>query len=109
MEIPEPTTPPIGPQSPPTTIAEGITTRKKILLVDDNPVNQKVMVKTLMKLGFKNIEVASDGRQGVDTYNKGGSLNRSLPSAIPASPSSCPLFLVPRSANPPHPNSLFCR
>lgn len=71
MEIPDATTPTIGPQSPPTTIAEGITTRKKILLVDDNPVNQKVMVKTLMKLGFKNIEVASDGRQGIATYNKG--------------------------------------
>src|SRR5579859_1137061 len=101
MEIPDSSTPHVGQQTPPTTISEG-TTQKRILLVDDNPVNQKVMVKTLRKLGFKNIEVASDGRMGVNTYNKGGSLNRSLPSAIPASPSSCPSFLVPRSANPLH-------
>lgn len=30
--------------------------------MDDNPVNQKVMVQTLTKLGCKNIEVASDGK-----------------------------------------------
>jgi CheY-like chemotaxis protein len=70
MEIPESTTLHVGPQSPPTTISEG-TTQKRILLVDDNPVNQKVMVKTLRKLGFKNIEVASDGRMGVNSYTKG--------------------------------------
>ena len=78
MEIPEPTTPTVSPQSRPTTIAEGAT-RKPILLVDDNPVNRKVMVKALMKLGFKNIEVASDGRQGVDTYMKGAHPRRPLP------------------------------
>ena len=29
------------------------------------------MGKTLTKLGFKNIDVAGDGRQGVDTFLKG--------------------------------------
>lgn len=91
MEIPDSSTPHVGPQIPPTTISEG-TTQKRILLVDDNPVNQKVMAKTLRKLGFKNIEVASDGRMGVNTYNKGGSPNGSPP----------PQFPVPHPANPPN-------
>jgi osomolarity two-component system sensor histidine kinase TcsA len=45
--------------------------QKLLLLVDDNPVNQKVMLKTLQKLGFTSIEVAADGREGVETYQKG--------------------------------------
>jgi len=45
-------------------------TGKPILLVEDNPVNQKVMVKTLEKLGFKNIDVADDGRQAVDKFTE---------------------------------------
>ena len=41
---------------------------KRILLVEDNPVNQLVMVKTLTKLGFMNIDVAENGQEGVDTF-----------------------------------------
>ena len=29
------------------------------------------MVKTLQKIGFANIDVAGDGREGVDSYNQG--------------------------------------
>jgi osomolarity two-component system sensor histidine kinase TcsA len=45
-----------------------VTTAKRILLVDDNPINQRVMVKMLKMLGFTKVDVASDGRQGVDLY-----------------------------------------
>ena len=44
---------------------------KNILLVEDNTVNQMVMVKTLAKLGFTNIDVADDGQQGVETFQNG--------------------------------------
>lgn len=46
------------------------TTEKHILLVEDNSVNQKVMVKMLAKLGLRNIDVAEDGRQAVDIFGK---------------------------------------
>ena len=45
-------------------------TSKKLLLVEDNPVNQKVMVKTLTKLGFTHVDVAEDGEQGVETFRR---------------------------------------
>lgn len=41
---------------------------KKLLLVEDNQVNQKVMVKTLTKLGFTEVDVAEDGVQAVDAF-----------------------------------------
>jgi osomolarity two-component system sensor histidine kinase TcsA len=41
---------------------------KRVLLVEDNPVNQKVMVKTLKNLGFTDIDVADNGQQGVETF-----------------------------------------
>jgi osomolarity two-component system, sensor histidine kinase TcsA len=44
------------------------TTAKRLLLVDDNPINQKVMVKMLKMFGFTTVDIASDGRQGVDSY-----------------------------------------
>jgi len=43
-------------------------TSKRILLVEDNPVNQKVMTKTLKKLGFQRVDVAEDGEQGVEMF-----------------------------------------
>jgi len=43
-------------------------TQRRILLVEDNPVNQNVMVKTLTRLGFAHVDVAEDGRQGVDCF-----------------------------------------
>lgn len=41
-----------------------------ILLVEDNVVNQKVARKLLNKLGLTNIEIAADGQQGVEAFNK---------------------------------------
>ncbi|KAF2275200.1 uncharacterized protein EI97DRAFT_379683 [Westerdykella ornata] len=38
---------------------------KKILLAEDNPINQKVMLKMLTSLGFRDIDVALDGRDAV--------------------------------------------
>jgi osomolarity two-component system sensor histidine kinase TcsA len=61
---------PSSPLMAPSNLDRNITS-KHILLVDDNPVNQKVMVKTLQKMGFTNIDVAGDGREGVDSYNQG--------------------------------------
>ena len=52
----------------PTFPLPSVTTAKRILLVDDNPINQRVMVKMLKMLGFTKVDVASDGRQGVDSY-----------------------------------------
>src|SRR5277367_2798044 len=46
-------------------------TQRRILLVEDNPVNQNVMVKTLSRLGFAHVDVAEDGRQGVNAFQDG--------------------------------------
>ena len=53
--------------APPLSIVAAITQRR-ILLVEDNPVNQNVMVKTLTRLGFTHIDVAEEGRQAVDCF-----------------------------------------
>lgn len=41
----------------------------KVLLAEDNKVNQMVAVKVLKRLGFTDIEIAEDGSQAVDLYN----------------------------------------
>ena len=43
---------------------------KKLLLVEDNQVNQKVMVNTLTKLGFTDVDVAEDGVQAVEAFQR---------------------------------------
>ena len=43
---------------------------KKLLLVEDNQVNQKVMVKTLSKLGFTDVDVAEDGVHAVEAFRR---------------------------------------
>ncbi len=45
-----------------------LTAGKRILLVEDNPINQKVMHKMLTSLGFAVVKLASDGKQGVDMF-----------------------------------------
>ncbi|KAK3326675.1 hypothetical protein B0H66DRAFT_470359 [Apodospora peruviana] len=40
-------------------------TRKTLLLVEDNVINQKVMLGMLRSIGFKNIDLASDGVEAV--------------------------------------------
>ena len=43
---------------------------KNLLLIEDNPVNQKVMVKMLTTLGFTNVDIADDGVEGVETFRR---------------------------------------
>lgn len=43
-------------------------TGKRLLLIEDNPVNLKVMIKTFARLGFMDVEVADDGQQGIDKF-----------------------------------------
>lgn len=38
---------------------------KRLLLAEDNVINQKVMLRMLAGLGFDNIDIASDGREAV--------------------------------------------
>ena len=41
-----------------------------LLLADDNPSNQRVLLLQLNKLGYKNIHIASDGREAVELCSK---------------------------------------
>ncbi|KAF2181680.1 hypothetical protein K469DRAFT_588545 [Zopfia rhizophila CBS 207.26] len=43
---------------------------KRILLAEDNPINQKVCVKMLAGLGFDNIDLAADGSEAVQMSTK---------------------------------------
>jgi len=44
----------------------------RILLVDDQPLNHKIVSLFLQRLGYKTIDIANNGREGVDLVNKGG-------------------------------------
>jgi osomolarity two-component system sensor histidine kinase TcsA len=43
---------------------------KRVLLTEDNPINQKVMVKMLKGLGFENVDLAANGRKAVTMLTK---------------------------------------
>jgi osomolarity two-component system sensor histidine kinase TcsA len=43
---------------------------KRVLLTEDNPINQRVMVKMLKGLGFENVDLATDGRKAVTMLTK---------------------------------------
>jgi osomolarity two-component system sensor histidine kinase TcsA len=38
---------------------------KKILLAEDNPINQKVMLKMLASIGFKDVKLVPDGKEAI--------------------------------------------
>jgi len=42
----------------------------KILVVEDNPINQNVVKRVLKRLGYKNIDIAADGQEGVDKFSE---------------------------------------
>lgn len=44
--------------------------KKKILLAEDNMVNQKVAIRQLERMGFHNIRVAANGQEVVDLFFK---------------------------------------
>jgi osomolarity two-component system sensor histidine kinase TcsA len=43
---------------------------KRVLLTEDNPINQRIMLKMLKGLGFENVDLAFDGREAVTMLTK---------------------------------------
>lgn len=43
--------------------------KMSVLLVEDNKINQKVMIRILQRRGFFDIDIASDGQEAVDLFN----------------------------------------
>jgi signal transduction histidine kinase/CheY-like chemotaxis protein len=43
----------------------------RILLVDDQPLNHKIVTLFLQRLGYKDVDIANNGQEGVDLVNKG--------------------------------------
>jgi len=60
----EPSVVPIAPPQPSTCLTE-TAFAKQILVVEDNIINQTIMVKLLKGFGFKNIDVALNGLEGL--------------------------------------------
>lgn len=56
------------PQSHPGTLrlSQSINSHLKILVVEDNVTNQKVMIEMLHKLGYQNVDVTDNGFNGLD-------------------------------------------
>lgn len=46
---------------------------KHILVMEDNCINQRIIMKVLKSFGFTNIDIAADGKQGVDMVKTGPS------------------------------------
>ncbi len=48
-----------------------LTQSLKVLVAEDNPVNQKLIRKVLQKMGFSNITIAANGCEAVTAYEEG--------------------------------------
>ncbi|KFZ23585.1 hypothetical protein V502_01934 [Pseudogymnoascus sp. VKM F-4520 (FW-2644)] len=59
-----------SPTQQPSTKLTDIALTKQILVVEDNLINQTIMVKLLKGYGFKNIDVASNGKEGLELVQK---------------------------------------
>lgn len=59
-----------SPTQQPSTKLTNIALTKQILVVEDNLINQTIMVKLLKGYGFKNIDVASNGKEGLELVQK---------------------------------------
>ncbi|KFY31354.1 hypothetical protein V493_01184 [Pseudogymnoascus sp. VKM F-4281 (FW-2241)] len=59
-----------SPTQQPSTKLTDIALTKQILVVEDNIINQTIMVKLLKGYGFKNINVASNGKEGLEMVQK---------------------------------------
>ncbi len=42
----------------------------RILIAEDNPINQKLIIRVLNKLGYQQIEVANNGLEAVEKFNE---------------------------------------
>ena len=56
--------------APPPTVSETVSARPRLLIAEDNLVNQKVAVLTLSKMGYETC-VVGDGRQAVEAFRSG--------------------------------------
>ena len=60
---------PLTPTPDLSTMLRAVFCTTKVLLAEDNAINQKVMLKLLRSLGFVQVDVAPDGAQAVDLVN----------------------------------------
>ncbi|KFY40664.1 hypothetical protein V495_05311 [Pseudogymnoascus sp. VKM F-4514 (FW-929)] len=58
-----------SPTQPSTSLTDAALT-KQILVVEDNAINQTIMMKLLQGYGFKNINVASNGKEALELVQK---------------------------------------
>lgn len=65
---------PTGPRSSGAGAAENFASQypARILLVDDQPLNHKIVTLFLQRLGYKNVDIANNGQEGVEMVNRGG-------------------------------------
>ena len=63
---------PIETQKPDQVLSEDLATRYplRILLAEDNPVNQKLAIRVLGKLGYHQVEVAQHGLDAIEKFNE---------------------------------------